>query len=96
MEASAATFSSDEDAFFFASVNNDLTVAGSKSDNGKASTVVIAIVEFGKTETKPPEMKNFEDVVPSKISTTPGFNCSTRGTWLAKIPMSPVIAGTLT
>lgn len=96
MEASAATFSSEEAAFFLASVNKVLTVEASKASNGKASTVVIAMEESGKTETKPPEMKNLEEAVPSKISTTPGFNCSTIGTWLAKIPMSPETAGTLT
>lgn len=32
----------------------------------------------------------------SMISTRPGFNCSMDGTWLARIPISPDSAGTLT
>lgn len=41
--------------------------------------------------------KNFLVTSPdSTTSTTPGFNCSMVGTWLARIPMSPEVAAKLT
>ncbi|KAH3677834.1 hypothetical protein OGATHE_000488 [Ogataea polymorpha] len=97
MAASAATVSSAEEAFFWASARSDLMFSEEKASNGWASTVEILSFEPGRMLANPPDTKYLEAVPDDSItSTTPGANSSTVGTWLAKTPISPELAGRLT
>ncbi len=96
MEATPAVFSSWDLLFFSASASSDLTLSWEKESSGKASTAVTHSVESGWTAANPPETKYFLVSLALTTSTTPGVNCSTVGTWLARIPMEPDLAGKLT
>ena len=76
-------------------VNGELVVGVDGSESARDCVAMSA--KNANRDQGPGSPNHFFDAFPeSIISTTPGRRGSMDGTWLARIPMSPVAAGTLT